>query len=786
VHKLSGPRVGLLHSILVLSLLLAPAGVYAAYIGPLRSTSGPGPSGGMDQPVSVASGDPGRVVLVLATATTWDQFHQAVTEGTLSSVAERLADGALGLMNTNTARYRLADDAYVTVGAGTRARDYAHYVHQADDTVHAEAIYRRRMGSGPGGARVVHLGLAPLNRANDGVDHTVVVGALGQALNEAAVPVAVLGNADLPGEPHRGVVAVAMDTEGRVPWGLVGSELLIRDEAAPAGVRSNWERLWQEYQALPFDSGLVVVEAGDFVRLDSVADELTPGQVEHHRRLGWERLNRFLHRLQAELELSTDLLLLASIAPDHAGEKEQDALTPVYALGRGITPGLLSTDTTRRPGLLANVDLAPTILAHFDVARPAAMLGAPLQSSSRVIRTGMIGAWGGFLKPAQQADVGLLEVLDAKHNYTLFNHNRRWPYLLQPYIVAYLGALAVAAWVIFRAKVYSPVAVLTLGIMTIPLVLFVLPLVPLPSGWLTFTVTLSATALLTRLLTLLRRVHIMLPLTVLGILTASIVAADVASGGQLMTTSPLGYSPIVGARYYGIGNEYMGILLGSVLMGLCAFADYAQQRLQQRHASVVLQGLILAGFCGAFYLVASPALGANLGGTAAAAVGFSIAGMRMSRGQVNLRTVSLAGAAAAGAVILLGAWDLSRPIADQTHIGHAFGDILATNGRALVDIAQRKVAMNLRLFRFTLWSRVLVASILVFVALVYRPVGTFRRVTSRFPFVIAGLHGIAALTVVAFVVNDSGVVFGALSMLYGVSTLIYLVVSELEERLAAR
>ncbi|MGB9802178.1 MAG: hypothetical protein ACPLUI_00005, partial [Desulfofundulus sp.] len=45
------------------------------------------------------------------------------------------------------------------------------------------------------------------------------------------------------------------------------------------------------------------------------------------------------------------------------------------------------------------------------------------------------------------------------------------------------------------------------------------------------------------------------------------ILLDILLGGPLQKTAIMGYDPIVGARFYGIGNEYMGILIGSMIIG---------------------------------------------------------------------------------------------------------------------------------------------------------------------------------------------------------------------------
>ena len=60
---------------------------------------------------------------------------------------------------------------------------------------------------------------------------------------------------------------------------------------------------------------------------------------------------------------------------------------------------------------------------------------------------------------------------------------------------------------------------------------------------------------------------------VIGLSTAVLVGIDTVTGSSLMRFSFLGYDPIGGARFYGLGNEYMGIMIGALIMGWVCLAE---------------------------------------------------------------------------------------------------------------------------------------------------------------------------------------------------------------------
>ena len=55
--------------------------------------------------------------------------------------------------------------------------------------------------------------------------------------------------------------------------------------------------------------------------------------------------------------------------------------------------------------------------------------------------------------------------------------------------------------------------------------------------------------------------------------STGIILTDTFLRNPLMKVSILGYDPIAGSRFYGIGNEYMGFLLGTTIIGTAALID---------------------------------------------------------------------------------------------------------------------------------------------------------------------------------------------------------------------
>ncbi len=225
---------------------------------------------------------------------------------------------------------------------------------------------------------------------------------------------------------------------------------------------------------------------------------------------------------------------------------------------------------------------------------------------------------------------------------------------------------------------------------------------------------------------------------------------DLLSGTSLIQSSILGYDPMAGARYYGIGNEYMGILIGSSIA--VAAALYERYRKQW---VLLLVAMVFLLEC---YLIAGPSLGANSDGMLTAPAAFLLT-LLLLKG-IKIRPKVIVGVLGIIAIMVAGItyYDMSRPLELQTHIGRAANQIAAGGWQEMFLIISRKIGMNLKLIRYTIWSYVFIVILLVISLLVYRPVGAMRQLRQQHPDMIKGFAGIITGAIVGLLINDSGIV----------------------------
>jgi hypothetical protein len=284
---------------------------------------------------------------------------------------------------------------------------------------------------------------------------------------------------------------------------------------------------------------------------------------------------------------SHELLIVVQRAPDEPGHEL--LWLALGGLGGGHE---LTSQTTNQRGLVAAVDLAPTILGHLGLALPADMRGKPIRIQ------GSLDA--GYLR-SLKARLGVLS-------------GRRLPALaclLCAWALLLLGSLCrpaprLRAWAMRvggLALLWTPVAVL-------------IPAALEPSAPVEYALLLCGCLLLgaltDRLLTWPRA-----PIAP-ALVAVVALSVDALAGTQLLIRSLLGPNPIFGARFYGIGNELKSGLAVLVFTAVAAALSPAV-RGRRAAGTMAVVGIALAGVEG------SARIGAGVGGVILVSAGTAMA-----------------------------------------------------------------------------------------------------------------------------------------------------------------
>ncbi|WP_339373103.1 hypothetical protein, partial [Paenibacillus elgii] len=508
----------------------------------------------------------------------------------LPALRKLATTGRLAAMNVRVP-YKGLESVYATWGAGTPADGKGgEGWNRAErrDGQPALALIRRFAADGEeavaSGVSVLVPAYPSLKRDNAEGNYLSRPGLLGETLKRHGVRLGVWGNLDEPGGGtdrfKRPAPLMIMDGQGTVAAGDVGRGTLIADPAMPSAVRTDTERLVEEWRMFvtgrkpPLAEGadrgaLAVMELGDWYRLYAEKAWYEPARFVERKRAVLEQTDRLLSKLTGEMEASGRHHVLWLVSPKVHSEawKEKWQLTPVIRWSSAITEGaLMSSATTRRPGLVAAVDVAPSLLGEFGLARPEGMIGLPIMSaeSGRDSRSPLAVLLSDM---RQMANVYALRP-------TLL-------YGLAGYEVAVmLLGLTTLRWAKSTGRLRRWMRGLLFSVLFAPGVLLALGWTAHINKLLLAGLALAAPLVLGMLAAAGSREvpQLMRTLGWIGAGTGALILFDGCTGAEAMKRSVLGYDPIVGARYYGIGNEFMGVLLGASLLGLSAWLQVGRMR----------------------------------------------------------------------------------------------------------------------------------------------------------------------------------------------------------------
>ena len=401
--------------------------------------------------------------------------------------------------------------------------------------------------------------------------------------------------------------------------------------------------------------------------------------------------------------------------------------------GLGSAGGLITSATTRRPGLVAATDVAPSVLGHLRLAAPPEMQGRPLEA-----RPGDGPAEARRL--AARVGVVVTRRLPA---VTWFLGG--WLVLLGALVVGARAAGARAALrILFLAALWSPGVLLATAALAPPRLV---EMVGLSAG------SLALGAVTDRL--------VRWPLA--PALPAALVfcahTLDLAAGSPLIVTSLAGPNPMGGARYFGIGNELETMLSVSVLLGTGA----ALTAFWRGHAP---WGFAIASLAAAIVLGAGR-LGADVGAVITLAAGGVVAVLVARGRRPSARVLALALSVPVAGLAALVAIDIAT--GGGAHLTRSV--VEAGSPADLVEVVERRMRLSISGLTSSAARVNTVMSVSLIALGVWRRRELVAPLEHAEPF-RAGLVGALAAVVVGALANDSGPVIlfvGTLALVLAVA-----------------
>lgn len=661
-------------------------------------------------------------------------------------------NGSVAIMTTPLREPVALDQVYFNFNSGAQVKtaednyllfDYSEEYHG----IPAGALYHSLSGYRAATTGIVHLGLTKLIQQNS-KDITFNIGLFGELLHQNSIKTAAIGNADADLISRCGALLL-MDRKGRLDYGVIGKNSLIVDSKFPFGLRTDNERVFTAWRDFHHKAGVVVVTLGDLERLERFSLYLTDRQWAHYRRQVLRNYDLLIGRFMHELDFSNTLALVftaqAPLRKGGTGER----LTPVVIRGPGFGSGLLYSGSTRKSGIITCYDLPITLLNYLKIPKTRYYSGHVLRQVS--------GDWRSIRREQQQL---------------IQNYNVRWPlltvygYLLIGLILA--GIISAVFWP-FRYQIMQRLGYGYLFLITIPVV-FLIEAAINPLNWVAILGWTIGLASLIWLITLyLAKRDQLGTLANISILTVVVIVFEGLFNGCLELKSFLGYSAIAGARFYGIGNEYMGFLLGAYIVAVSIYLP--------KITRCKIQVLWLVA-CSLAIFLAHPNLGSSIGGGATALMGLGITTYLWLERPIRLKEIIGLIAAAFSLLILAGLWDYYININSMTHFGQ-FVTILKSQGfDTITNLIERKLELNIRLIAYTPWTKVLLAILVAIPILYKKPPLLVARFIQRYPAETSGFFGLSLTAIVALLINDSGIVTVTTMYMFGLPMLLLLILKD--------
>jgi len=698
------------------------------------------------------------VLLVGVTGVRWDD----VTTLTTPALWSLSREGSIGLVAARSVASRSCPaDGWLAVSSGTRAADV-----RADDGTCRTLRDPDPNGQVPGWDEYV--------TAADAESYGATPGLLGDMLAEAGSavtgigPGAAIALADTAGFPvgtQETLPTTGTGITRAVRDALDTSRLVVVDAGSLRDPGYGTEARPSTPQPTPTTPEDELVEP-------SPPDVSTPDAItEPARALQAQAIDDRIGAAIAGAQRSGATVLVVSLADSGRVALQLAAATGLAPDGDEYVDSLLTSGSTRQPGVIQTVDVTPTLLAGIGLENSAAAF-----SGSQIVPG----------PPTGTATERLAELLDIQRHATMVT---RVSGDYSTRLVIVQAFLFIAAAIILsrtgrsdRRPLRPALRVLhvsALALAAAPVASFLtntIPWwrsdVPVTAFWWTLLGWIAAITAIA-LVGPWRR-NLLGPAGLVAGVTVAVLVYTACTGSTLIIDSPMGAHRLMAARFYGMSNQAFALLTAGGLLLAVAIADPLLRRGRRTLAtvSVAALGLLLVVVDGA------PGLGSDFGGPPALILAFAMLTIVVSGRKVSWRwlgLIALVGVVVVGGFAVL---DWLRPAGDRTHLGRFFATVL---DGGLWDVVGRKISVNLRVL--TSWRYLVTAiggiALTWLVVVGGRPrrgelmgKGPLAGLTSAVPLLRPAVAAITAALTVGFLMNDSGIVVPATGIALAVPCLV--------------
>lgn len=653
--------------------------------------------------------------------------------------------GYVALMTTKGDGSNTDQKSFASIGSGVRANvldeDYVKF-----ETLNENEKTQFEAATGVKSWAIGNIKInRNINQNTDNGGYGATLGMLGTTLNKNNLKVALLGNSDIKKNDDlkkiRNLALVCMDENGRVQSGNVDN-INKKDDTMPFGISTDYDKLKSETKKYYENSDAIFVELGDTYRLDEYKNNLNENTYKSMKKKIYQNINDYLKEV-FEMAGKNDTIYIVSEFESNLDYKTKRRLSPVIKFEKDGY-GLLESSTTRNSGIVSNIDIGVDIINKFGLKNEL-MIGKVFKNV--------------------QDENGIEKVLKDYERIVSINTIRA------SVVNSYVGIVS-ASWVIamiailFKNKIPKKEKglgrdqifkvlkeliklglIMPLAFLTAPVFQFKTP-AGLVSGVLIVTIIYYLIGYF-----LFRKDDIK-QMGFYAFLTIGLIIIDCVIGTPLMKSGIMSYDAINGARYYGVGNEYEGVTIASAVFALAVLLNYKKI---SKWLAVVLSLVILI-------TSAMPSMGANVGGAISECVAYLLFILLIFDVKLDLKKIIMIGVATVLIVVAFAGLDFL--MGTESHLAVFTNQIIQEGPAAIFNTFGRKIQMNLKLAKSSVWVNILIVSIIIIGALIFKPSGYFKKIHDKYPMIFKGFMASFVGCIVTLLVNDSGIVAASTAAIY--------------------
>lgn len=696
----------------------------------------------------------GKVILIDLNRTNYDNFKN------IKFLANMLENsGYLGMMNIRGDKGYDDRRNYASMGATGRVNILPETPVDFSQ-IEGKNLYKYATGQSPKKINLLSVNnLDQYNQSNG--EFKSKMGYLGDTLSSNGKKIGILGNSDyydmVTGQEirNRDFALMVMDSRGRIEEGNVDF-INKKDQSFPFGISTDYDKLKDETKKYYAKTDFLMVNLGDTFRLDEYKVNLNSTTYARMKYRVYNKVSDYLEYVFKMAGKNDTIYILGSF-PSKLDYANNRRLAPLVRFDMSESgKGLLLSSTTRRAGVFANLDLGVDILNRFGLKNKE-MVGRQLTNKTMDNRDD-------YMTKEYKKIVAISSI-----RMTIINI-----YVAVISVSWILGALAL--WQRDKLPKKHKKKILNflkemvkLGLI-MPLAFLSAPILRPGSQ---AQVTLSIVFMTVLLYILGSRIFKNDDLKQVGfysILMILLIVVDSVISTPLMQSNIMSYDPMIGARYYGIGNEYEGATIGSAILGIAILLEY--KKIPKLWVAIFLFAVLITS--------AYPSMGANVGGAISESIAYIAFFLLICGIKIDFKKSVLVVAITALIVAVFATADIMLGMG--SHLGNFVVQVFRNGPMEIVTVFARKIDMNIQLAQTTVWVNILLVGLLILGFTIFRPNRHFSYMKERYKIVYDGYLAIMVGCVVTLLVNDSGIIAAATDSIYLLIPVIIILINKFNQK----